>query len=249
MAIGDLKDVLHRIKAKLYPSNLPQTEGGYWALTENEATLSVEDVCTTLVNRGGFPGKYEVLIDYVKQYLADFAYQLCDGYAVSTGYFSPHPNIGGIFSSDKEGHDHKNHPITIRFYTHAPMRELTGHITVDITGFADTNGYIANFTDVTTGAVNETVSGGDLFVIEGDKIRVAGDDPSCGVYFESPGLEQRIKVKENFAENHPSKIIGVVPMLIVPNSYRVVIVPQFSSGSRYLKEPRTVVSKFMLSAP
>jgi hypothetical protein len=120
---------------------------------------------------------------------------------------------------------------------------------VDITGVADTNGYIREFTDVTTGAVNETVSGGDLFVIEGDRIRVAGDDPSCWVYFESPGLEQRIKVKENFAENNPSKIIGVVPVLIVPRSYRVVIVTQFSSGSHHLKEPRTVTSKFMLSAP
>jgi hypothetical protein len=44
MAIGDLKDVLHKIKVKLYPNYLPDAKGEFIARTDNEATLSVEDV-------------------------------------------------------------------------------------------------------------------------------------------------------------------------------------------------------------
>jgi len=39
MAIGDLKDILHKIKVKLYPNYLPKADGAYIARTDNEAAL------------------------------------------------------------------------------------------------------------------------------------------------------------------------------------------------------------------
>jgi hypothetical protein len=249
MAIGGLKDILHRIKAKLYPNYLPGVEGAYIARTDNEATLSVEEVCTALKNRGGFSGRYDELITCVKQYLDECAYQLCDGYAVSTGYYSIHPNIGGTFNSEKELHNHQKHPITFRFRGHAPLRRLVEHIDIEITGIADGSGYIAEFFDLGTGAVNETVSGGAQFVIAGHRIKVAGDNPACGVYFECvEEAGQRIKVGGLLAENTGSKVIGIVPALIASRNYRVIIVTQYSAGSSLLKEPRTITSGFTLSA-
>jgi len=59
IAIGDLKDILYKIKVKLYPNYLINMEGAYIVRTDNEATLSIEDVCTTLKNRGGYQGKYD----------------------------------------------------------------------------------------------------------------------------------------------------------------------------------------------
>jgi hypothetical protein len=235
----------------LYPNVFNQNgeKGGYFARTANDSTLGVTEICTSMRDRGGFSGNLQEAIDHVRQFHDEMIWLLCDGFAVNTGYFSIYPKIGGTFKSPKETHDPEKNPISFKYRSLNPLLKLIGHIAVEVGPVADTNGSITSFTDVTAGAVNETVSGGDQFVIEGDRIRVAGDDPSCGVYFESPELEQRIKVKENFAENSPSKIIGVVPMLIVPRSYRVVIVTQFSSGSYYLKEPRTVASKFTLSAP
>jgi hypothetical protein len=41
-AVNSLKDVLHRIRAKLYPNYLPGREGTYMALANSEASLSVE---------------------------------------------------------------------------------------------------------------------------------------------------------------------------------------------------------------
>jgi hypothetical protein len=70
-------------------------EGAYIARTDNEASLSVEEVCAALKNRGGFTGSYDDLVEHVKQFFDEAAYQLCGGFAVNTGCFSVHPNVGG----------------------------------------------------------------------------------------------------------------------------------------------------------
>jgi hypothetical protein len=245
MAIGDLKDVLHKIKVKLYPNYLPDAKGGYIARTDSEATLSVEDVCAALINRGGYEGKYAELVDTVKQYNDEVAYQLCDGYAVSNGYFAVHPNIGGTFNDKNEVHDHVKHPINFRFRALKQLRELASTITVEILGVADTNGYIMEFTDVATGAVNETLTFMNQFVITGYKLKVAGDDPEAGVYFVMPGTT--VSLKAGLAENTPSRLIGMIPS--GPNGiYKVVVKTQFTgSGGIFLKAPRTIESSFTLS--
>jgi hypothetical protein len=80
-------------------------EGEYIARTDNEATLSIEQVCVALKNRGGFTGSYDDLVDHIRQFLAELVHQLCDGFAVNTGYFSVYPFVGGTFDSITEGHD------------------------------------------------------------------------------------------------------------------------------------------------
>jgi hypothetical protein len=95
---NNIDDVLHRIRVKLYPNYLPNTEGRYVAKTDNEALLNVERVCAAMKNRGGFLGSYENLIENIKPFFDECAYQLCDGFALNLGYYSVHPNIGGTFT-------------------------------------------------------------------------------------------------------------------------------------------------------
>jgi hypothetical protein len=246
MAIGDLKDILHKIKVKLYPNYLQNAEGAYVARTDNEATLSVEDVCAALKNRGGYGGKYDILVDNVKQYLTEAVYQLCDGYAVSTGYFSVHPNIGGTYNSDKEAHDHKKHPITFRFRTRKPLRALAQTIAVEIQGIADTSGYIGEFLDYDEESVNTLYVPGDQFAITGHKIKLAGEDPGVGVFFVPVDDPSKAVKVERIAENNPSKITGIAPKTEFQHN-RIEIRTQYAgSGSYLLKVPRIITSSFVL---
>jgi hypothetical protein len=247
MAIGDLKDILHKIKVKLYPNYLPSTEGLYIARTDNEATLSIEEVCTTLKNRGGYQGKYDELVDNIHQFMDEMAYQLCDGYAVSTGYFSVHPNVGGTFNTDKDVHDHKRHPITFRFRTRKPLVELARAIVVEVLGLADVNGYIDEFIDVEANSINGVATVGNQFIIHGHKIKIAGDDPSVGVYFVHaedvpPGKAKATRIAENTA----NKIIGVIPS--TPGSpLKLEIRTQWTgSADKFLKTPRVITGNFTL---
>jgi hypothetical protein len=245
--INDVNEVLHRIRVKLYPNYLHNVEGAYLARTDNEASLSIEEVCAALKNRGGFTGNYDDLVEHVKQFLDETAYQLCDGFAVNTGYYSLHPNVGGTFDKVNEGHDAEKHPVTFRFRTRAPLRSLAEHIEIQVEGLADVSGYIDEFIDVTTDAIDEALTPGGQFSISGSKIKIAGDNADVGVYFVSAAdASQRVKVSGNLAENTASKVIGMVPALTA-GTYKLEVVTQHASGGTLLKEPRASEGAFTLT--
>jgi hypothetical protein len=238
--INDVNEVLHRIRVKLYPNYLPGVQGAYIARTDNEASLTIEQVCAALKNRGGFTGSYDDLVEHVRQFLDETAYQLCDGFAVNTGYYSLHPNVGGTFDRTTEGHDEGKHPVTFRFRTRAPLRSLAEHIEIQVEGLADVTGYIDEFIDVTTEAINEALTPGGMFSLSGHKIKVEGDNPEVGVYFVSAAdASQRVKVSGHLAENTAAKVIGMIPALTA-GAYQLEIVTQYTHGGNQLKEPRVI---------
>ena len=239
--------ILHRIRVKLYPNYLKHGAGTYIARTNNEKTLSIEDVCTSMKTRGGFKGNFEELISYVREYNDEAAYLLCDGYAISNGYYTIHPNVGGCFNSVNEVIDCEKHPISFRFSARAKLRELIKHIAVDIEGIADKNGYIDTFTDYEEKSINENFIPGNLFEIHGHKIKVAGDDPSVGVYFV-PVLDSSKAVKvTRLGKNTPSEITGLAPFTGNTETRIEIRTQYMGSGEKFLKSPRTIVSSFTLN--
>ncbi|MDR2792166.1 MAG: DUF4469 domain-containing protein [Treponema sp.] len=248
--INAIPEILHRIRVKLYPNYLLNVEGAYLARTINEACLSIEEICAALKTRGGFTGNYDDLVGYVKRFLDEAAYQLCDGFAVNTGYFSIHPNVGGTFDKVTEGHDTEKHPVTFRFRSRAPLRALTEHIAVEVEGVANAGGYIDEVTDITTESVNDALTPGGIFSIAGRKIKIAGDDPEIGVYFVSAeDATHRVKVEGHLGGNTASKVLGVLPALSA-GAWKAEIRTQFSgSGSGGLKKPRVIESAAILTVP
>ena len=244
--IYGISQVLHRIRVKLYPNYLPGGEGTFLARTDSEASLSVEQVCATKKNRGGFTGRYEDMVSYVKQYFEEAAYQLSDGFAINTGFFSIYPNLGGTFKDIHETPDPDKHPLTFRFRAHDPMRELARHIAIEIEGLAHTNGYIDEFTDSETASVNGVYKPGNIFVIHGRKIKIAGSDPSCGVYFvpvDDPAAAVKVS---RIAESTPTRITGIAPATgYIQN--RIEIHTQLTTSTvNLLKTPRVITSPFIL---
>jgi len=243
------KGILHKIRVKLYPNNLSTLEGTYTARTDNEACLTIEQVCAALKVRGGFTGNYNDLVKYVRQFFDEVAYQLCDGFAVNTGLFSVHLSIGGAFDSVSEPYDPKKNPIEFRFRTCPALRRLAELVEIEIVGLADTSGYIDEFTDIETGSMNETVTSGGIFNILGQKTKVVGDDPSIGVYFvSSENPENEVKVRTPLALNSAKKLIGVTPQL-TEGLWKAAIKTQFNGSSNsFLKKPRIMISQFELNA-
>lgn len=244
--VNNVTEVLHRIKVKLYPNYLPAAEGAYIARTDSEATLNIDQVCAALKNRGGYGGDYEDLVEGVKQFFDEAMYQLCDGFALNTGYYSIHPNVGGTFNSVNDIHDHDKHPIKFRFRTLKKLRNLVPFIGVDIEGIADTSGWIDEFIDTDEDSVNTLFVPGDVFIIHGHKIKLAGSDPNVGVYFvpvDDPSAAVKVT---RVPENTPSKIMGVAPQ--TNHQYnRIEIRTQYAgSTSNLLKNLRVITSPFIL---
>jgi hypothetical protein len=82
---ANINEIMHRIRAKLYPNYLHGVEGGVYR--PHGSPLSIKDVCAAAKNRGGFTGNYENLVEHVKIYLDEAAYQLAGGFSVQNGTY------------------------------------------------------------------------------------------------------------------------------------------------------------------
>jgi hypothetical protein len=241
MSVYSVKEVLHKIRVRLYPSRLPQARGALYARTDSEAALSLEDVAAEMKNRGGFTGNYQDLIAHVRQFLDEVVYQLCDGFAVNLGYFSIHPAVGGLFKSEDESP--AGHPVTFRFRSRARLREIAKSVVVEVEK-AKKPGRIEGCFDLDSGETNGRLTPGGIFTLSGGKLKVAGDDPECGIYFVSAlDPDKRFKVASRLAVNISSRLCGVVPAM-PEGDYQIVIVSQYTVGGIPLKTPRSITSDF-----
>ena len=244
--LNNVNSVLHRIRVKLYPNYLPQVGGNLMARTLNEAFLSIEQVCAAMKERGGYTGNYENLVENVRQFFDETAYQLCDGFGVNMGYYSIHPNIGGTFNSSNDSHDHRKHPINFKFRTRGPLRELAKHIVVDVIGLADSNAFIDEFIDTDEQSVNNVFTPGNMFSISGNKIKILGENPDCGLYFVPVEDASKAVKVERIAENSPSRIIGIAPNTDFLHNKLEIRTQYSGSSSSLLKSPRVIESSFIL---
>ncbi|MDR0475529.1 MAG: DUF4469 domain-containing protein [Treponema sp.] len=246
-AAQKVNEKLHKIRIKLYPNYLSsKVEGSYIPKTANEASLSIEEVCKSLKDRGGYPGDYETLVDAVKRYYNEVAYQLCDGFSVNNGYYSIHPSISCTFNHAHESVSSKKDRIGFKFRVNRLLRNLAQHFEFEIVGVMDGNAYIHEFVDNWEESVNTLFVPGDVFTISGNKIKVEGDDPDVGVYFvpvDAPS--EAVKVKR-FVENYPSKIIGEAPD--TKHLVNVIEIRTQYSGSKTLKKPRVIRSSFTIES-
>ena len=240
-----VSQVMHRIRVKLYPNYLPKG-GSYIARTDNEASLTIEQVCAALCDRGGFKRDYDELVDFVKKFFDEAAYQLCDGFAINTGYFSIYPKLGGTFKTVHESPDPKKHPLSFHFRPLKKLRDLAEHIHVIVEGEANVSGYIDTFTDTDEHAENSIFVPGNMFVLTGHKIKIAGDDPDCGLYLVPVDDPSKAVKIWRISENGASKITGIMPSSQNMLS-RLEIRTQFAgSGGIFLKTPRIISSSFTL---
>jgi hypothetical protein len=232
--------VTHEIDAYLYPIRLPgKAEGKYMARTKSGTPLSVENVCAAAVERGGVTMPYADLVQAVKAYLHEAAYQLTDGFAIENGYIGIYPKIGGTFDSPQAHINPEVNQIEFGFRPLKPLRDLADHVKIHLRGLADVDGHIYEVEDSFSGSINHLLTPDEDVIISGDKIEIAGEDASCGVYcFNGSG---EFKVSHKLIKNNPGEVIARLPALSA-GVYRLKIRTQFSRKGVTLKSPRDIIS-------
>lgn len=245
--VTSVREKLHTVYAKLYSAdNLLDGTGKYFARTAHGASLTWEDVCAALFNRGGFEGSYNALTDNVRQFIDELVYQLLDAHSINLGYFTIYLKITGQFSSASEPYNKSKNPIKTKLRERAKLRRLIDEIGLVIEGVADTSGIIIRYVDSDEGSTNGIFVPGNGFKIYGKKLLIAGDNPNNGLFFipaDNSGPE--VKVNRIF-DNTSTRIIGIAPHTGFPQC-RLLLRTQFSgSGGILLKEPRTIISPFIL---
>ena len=240
--------VLHTIKASLYKNQLTDDPNDLAARVSAERSLSVRDICQSAVERGGADINAAAMEHAVELFHKEMVYQLCDGFSVNTSWYNASIHIRGVFTSLTESFDPAKHSVMVEFRQGMELRRELAMVNVDILGKADSGFFIAEVFDVRTGSVNDLVTPGRNAKISGSKLKVEGDDSSCGVYFVNEADGTRIKVDdEDIVENVNAHLLIIVPAL-PSGTYRLEVSTQFTTGSgRFLKTPRTTVFDRLLT--
>jgi len=235
-----MANVLHKIKVNLYDNFLTENPNDFSARVISERTLNVKEICKTAVNRGGAPSTAEAMEHNVTLFLKEMAYQLMDGYAVNTGYFTANAQVRGVFDSKTETFNHNKHSILFRFNQGALMRREIPAIQVQVMGVGETGILISHIVDKKTGSVNDLITPGGVIKIRGGRLKIAGDNINVGVFFKDEE-ENYYKVEErDLVVNNPSELMIQTPKELIPRGYQLIITTQFGGNSKQLlKEPRT----------
>ncbi|WP_449386898.1 DNA-binding domain-containing protein [Chryseobacterium lineare] len=234
-----MANILHRIKAYLYDNVLTKDNpNDFIARTASERSLNVQQICQAAVSRGGADISASSMEHATELFLKEMAYQLCDGFSVNTGYFTANTTIRGVFDSPSETFNKDKHSIIFQFNQGEKLRAEIPNIEVNILGVAESSAVILQVTDVKSGSVNDLLTPGRNLKIVGSKIKVAGDDPSVGVFFADTTTQARTKVDpSDIVTNNPSEVMVIIPALPA-GTYTIEVLTQYS-GSQTLKEART----------
>ena len=198
-------------------------------VSTSKQTLRNEDIAQRIVDEGS---EIRIIREAV-----------CDGYSVLTGVGQYSPRVTGSWIGKSANFDPETNKLTLDMVLSKEMRDALSTVGVEVLGVKEGGGAaIGLVTDTLTEATDGTITPGEDILIEGAKIKIAGDPDLCGVYFiprDAPE-ETIYKVERRLTQNDPSRIIARVPATLAPGAYTLRIVTQYSNASTLLKEPRTM---------
>jgi hypothetical protein len=240
---------MHKIKAQLYENTLAESENDYIARVVAEKSLSVENICQSAISRSGVDISTSEMTTAVNLWLKEMAHNLCNGFAVSAGYFNVQPIIKGTFSGPSDTYNPDKHSVLFSFNQGALLRKKLASVDVNITGMATTIN-ITQVIDIRTNSVNDLLTPNRNLKICGNKIKVLGESNENGVYFVNQETQTKTKVEaSDIVMNKPSELMIIVPDLET-GTYQVEVTTQYGSGNsnkQLLKEPRTAAFEKLLT--
>ena len=163
------------------------------------------------------------------------------GMRVSNGLFSavasPKGRAGASWNPEVN-------QLNITIAQGADWREAIRNTTVNVLGEKAEVMYISGTTDIATRATDRTATPGYPFTVEGNYLKLVGDDPAVGITIVSEeGTETRVD-SGMVAVNEPKKLVFVLPSGLAEGTYTLRIATQYGgSNSNILrKTPRVVES-------
>jgi hypothetical protein len=238
-----METILHKSKAYLYDNVLTKdNQNDLIARISSDRSLNIAQVSDIAVKRGGANISAASMTHAVELWLGEMAYQLCDDFAVNTGYFTAKMHINGVFDSPNERFNPEKHTLSVDFQQGALLRKELQRVDVEILGVADTALAVLQVTDVKSGSINDLITPNRNLRIVGQKLKIVGEDEANGVYFVNQDTQVRTKVDaSDMVTNNPSELIIVIPVLTA-GSYLLEVVTQYGGNSKVmLKESRKAI--------
>jgi hypothetical protein len=225
----------------LEPNALTGNPDDLKAQVVNVQSHSQSDIVDRLMKIGAGLTRSDVVsvLEAEKQVICDI---IAEGEAVYTDLFSAYPSIQGVFTPGASGAavtvdaEPASHAVHINLNAGAALRKVCEAVKTKRVAAAPAGPRITMVYDLTSGAMNSTITSDRVITIQGSKIKIVGANPSCGLYFKNLSTGAEDKFGGLFVENMPTRLTLQLPDYAA-GTYRIYLVTQYSSGSD-VKEPR-----------
>ena len=144
--------------------------------------------------------------------------------------------VSGSFDGESAPFDPEKHKLTVGFSASGAVRKALTEVVVKTRAAA--GGLTINSVyDPYLDEINGRITSGSNLIINGVNIKVAGENPSNGVFLTKVGSSEQVKMRL-ITHNNPSQLTVLLPTL-EPGDYQLTITSQFTSGNKLLKDPRS----------
>lgn len=226
------------LKAWLRKNQLTEDPNDYTAQVSSSGSVGVQDVIDELVKEG-VELKRETIVDVITRFNRKSADMVLSGYNVNTGLVYMRSIIKGAFYG-KTWNPEVN-SVYVSITQGLELRNAVAETTVEILGEQADPLEIVSLTDQTTGKTDGTLTKGRNAELKGSYLKIAGDNPSCGISFQNVDTEVITKLEAaDIVLNEPSRLLIFVPAALVAGEYELTVSTQFSGGGKPLNQPRSV---------
>jgi hypothetical protein len=188
----------------------------------------------------GIELKRETVEDVVTRFNRVAANFAARGWNVDTGLVYLRAIITGIFFGKK--FDPTKNSLYVSATQGVEIRKELANTEVEILGEMADLIHIFQVVNLQTKAADGTLTRGRNAQVEGSYLKLAGDDPTVGVYLESVEDGKGYKFDEEYiVANNPGKLLLLIPSDLATGLYRLKVVTQFTSANKLLNVPRQAV--------
>jgi hypothetical protein len=237
-------DKIHNIIVKYVPTYLPEAKKPFNLKPVHQPSLDIHGVASKadVYNITTDP---QVIEAGLNDGLRLMRYLAADGYRITTPLFNLRIRVPGEYEGNETSLPDGVKPV-VRLRSSAEYREyVKKHVKIDFSGIEPPKGFISGFLDIDENAYKTIFVPGNQFALTGNRIKIAGDDPACGVYFvalDDPAHEVKVT---RVARNSLSEIIGICPHT-GHQFNKIIIRTQYSGNSVHLKTVRFIESGFTI---
>ena len=225
------------LKAWLRKNTLTDDPNDFTATPDSNGSVGTKDILDEMVSEG-MEVKRETALDIITRYNRIAADMVLSGYNVNTGLVYMHPVIKGVFY-DKTWNPLVN-SVYISINQGLDLRNAVAETNVEILGEQTDPLEIYSLTDTTTGKNDGTLTSGRNAELKGSYLKIAGDNPNCGITFRNIATSDIAKLSaSDIVLNEPSRLLILVPGNLVTGEYELTVTTQFTGGGRTLKQPRS----------
>ena len=234
---------MSKINVWLYDNLLTPNPNDFFGRVKPLGILNNEAIADEMLKEGTEYQK-ETIVDILNRSDRLKVTKLAEGYSINTGVYHSHIGISGVFQGATDRFDPKEHRLTASFTSSTALREELKKTQVEIVGTATTDPVIGKVIDSLTKAEDSTITPNNVIVIKGNRLKIAGDDSSVGVYLINQGDKSRHECTQ-IISNEPKELIVMLPALDAGN-YTLEVVTQYSTGHSVIKNPRAAEFEHVL---